>query len=195
MPALGAVIPAIAAAALAFAPYAAAASVAVSGVAAGLQYESQRQQAKRQDELASANQQNANNAYRVQQQQIQTHLLQQRSQFAQEDFQRDVQAAQVTSSERASAASAGVSGVSLESIMNNTDRQQAAGKYAIGYNYGISQLDAFNQENNAYYQTLDRRNAVPFGMYPNMAAPILDTAGAAFNALSSSYDPRLQKAG
>jgi hypothetical protein len=161
------------------------AAIAVAGASAGLTYVGQAQAARAQSAMQGQNAATAIQSYRLQQSELQNQLLQQRSQTEQQDVQQTIAAEQARASERVSAAEGGLSGVSLSSILTQTNREQALNRAVSGRNYQTLQQEETNKEGQAYFDMQNRVNSVPGGIFPSLAAPILQTAGAGLNAYAS----------
>lgn len=162
-----------------------ASSLFIAAGSGAMQYVGQRQQAQAQNQMAEQNAKSAQASYRLQQAQLQDQLLKQRAQVEQQDVSQTIDAARVQASARVSAAESGLSGVSLDSILMQTDRERAMQSAVNKRNVTTLQQESYNKDASAYFEMQNRVNSVPGGVFPNIGATVLGVAGAGLNAYGS----------
>lgn len=124
----------------------------LAATSTALTYENERQSVRdqnratrKQARLASENFQRESNALQLQ-------ANQQRSAAAAEKFRQQVQAAEIASRARTSSGEAGVSGLSVDALLNDFELQSNAARQVLDTNFEIQMLD--------FQESLAARNAV-----------------------------------
>lgn len=158
------------------------ASTAVAAGGAGLSYAAQSQAAAAQNRMAVAIGRSANSSYLAQTAAINSRMLQERDAGLQQAQDTSIRALQAQGRAKAASAEGGASGVGLDEILTDINAQQGRTNAAIQYNYKTAGGNAYNQEQNSYYQAKNNINSVPFGVSPSLAMPILSTFGSALGA-------------
>lgn len=189
VPAIAVPIASAAASSLAAPTTAFALSAGLTAAQAGLGFLAQQQAAQAQADANAATAQSAANAFALQQQQTQEQLQQQRQGANQEGVQRQKEFLTALGRVQASAGEAGISGVSLDAVIDNYNRQLNEAESVINFNFDVQQQNAQNQLKSARAGAQGRINSLQDPIGPSIFTPLAQTFGGVLNAYDDYLAP------
>lgn len=164
------------------------AGFAVGALQAVMSYQAQKQQADQQNEYYRQNAEQANAALRSEYAASQNQRLGDRAQADQQLEETDIAAMKARGTARASADQAGVTGLSVDSLVNDFYAQQGRRDQSIDQNYQTASDDIRGQMDSQYAQGQQRISSVRRVAPPSFATALIGIASAGVRALTpSSY--------
>jgi hypothetical protein len=165
------------------------ASLAIAGASAGVSFAQQQANADSQNQAARANATMAAQSYRHQVAQSQLQELQARETQSNEMQKQAVSGAQARGRVAASAAEAGVAGLSVDELVSEFDRQETNYRAAATYNFGIYQRQQHEGLLGAQAQAKGRVASSLLSSGPSPFVPLLATAVAGLDAYGKYVYP------
>ena len=168
------------------------ASLALAATSATAGYIGQTQAANAQTAMALQVKQNAEQSFRAQQAAEAARFLQLQAQSSNEMQARTTEAAQARGRVLTAAAESGASGLNLDALVGDINRQLGLSTTALDYNRKVKANDLQMGLQNDYYQMVDRANSVPMGVRPSLLSPILSIAGAGLSSYAGYQQNQFQ---
>lgn len=160
------------------------AAVSLAALSAGAGVYGQREQAKAQNEMFAANARSANESAKLENEALAARQQQEREAAGQALVQNAMEAATVRGTNRAIAAESGLSGFSIDSLINETSMQEARNAETIEANQGFAAQQYQLERQGISANARSRRNSVARGSF-NPAVAALQIGGAAGGAYVS----------
>jgi hypothetical protein len=155
----------------------AAASVGLAALSAGAGVYSQYQGAKSQNKMFEANARSANESAQIESEALAARQQQEREAAGQALVQNAMDAASVRGTNRAAAAESGLSGFSIDALINETSMQEARNAETIEANQGFAAQQYQLERRGIAANARSRRNSVSRGSFnPAVAALQIGTA-------------------
>lgn len=116
---------------------------------------------------------------------LQRRELQENEAQGQESFEKQIEAARTISTARTAAGEAGVTGLSVNALVQDLSAQRGRGTQAINRNYVMQVENLRSEMKNAENRAISRINSVRRASKPSAAPFILQGLGGALNAVAS----------
>jgi hypothetical protein len=167
-------------------------SLGIGAASAVGQYMQANQAAKNQDKLYEQNKENSQQTFVNEQGQLQQKQEQEQQQEAQQSYEMSQEHQRDQAKEVNAAASNGQAGLSVESLLQDLDRQELDRQNAAHTNLEWTLEDLQNQKSASAHNELSNINSVQPGQYPSMGELALGIAGAGMNAYSTYSGAKLK---
>ncbi len=163
----------------------AAAQFAVGTASAVAQYGQQKQAAEQQNAFYNQNAVAANKAAASAYTGLNTQLTQALASSDQDVLERRIQGLKARGTANEAAGSAGVTGLSVDALINDYSAAEGRGVDSVVTNYDIEKDNILSQMEAVHHQTTARINSVQRAQPPGLLPTIIRIAGSAVGAASS----------
>lgn len=150
-----------------------------------MQYQAAKQEADAQNEYYKQNAEAANKAAIAAYANQYNSLVDQRNSASQDKTERAIQALRARGTVREAAGSAGVTGLSVDALVNDYYSQQGRANDAIDQNYQMTQDNIMSQMDAVHSQTTARINSVRRAVPPSPGAYIIRGLTSAVNSFGT----------
>ena len=161
------------------------ATLAINAGGAVMQYMQQKQQAKAQEQANAAARLSAIQSANAQTKALHTREIQEREAALQKKDQNDKAARRATATSVTAAGEAGVTGLSLDSLLFNVGFQRGQNESNIDFNLDNTSDQLFYQKQGVQAQSAGRIASLPIVQRPSLFATGLQIAGAGVNAFKT----------
>lgn len=171
---------------LALAPLLGIAQFAVGAMSAVAGYQQQKQQADQQNEFYAANAKAANQAAIAAYQNQQIEMNQKLASADQSITERRIEALKARGTARDAAGAAGVTGLSVDALVNDYYGVEGRGVDSVMTNFDMERQNIIAQMDATYHNTTARINSVQRAAEPSFLGAAIRIAGSAVGAFSTA---------